>query len=416
MSVTVIFILIISILIFDFILENGLEILNGRYASPTLPQKLEGIYTQEKYSKSLLYQKANRNVSYFRSALLFVITMSFFLAGGFGSLDQMLRTITEQPILLALMYFGILGLALTIISVYFNWYDTFNIEQKFGFNKSTPSIFWQDISKSLLISIILGGGILSLIIWIYGFSPEWFWLIAFGAMTLISIFMSMFYSKLIVPLFNKQTPLPEGELRTAIDDFANRVGFNLKNIYVIDGSKRSSKSNAYFTGFGKQKRIVLYDTLIANHSTEELVAILAHEVGHYKKKHLLKGLFASLLQTFLMFFLLGLFLGSNSIAEAMGAAQPSFHINIIAFGLLYSPVSLIFGLFGNILSRKYEYEADRFAAENANATAMQSALKKLSVDNLSNLQPHQLYVFFHYSHPTTLQRLDRLDELTSKKN
>ena len=410
MSVFTVFTIIVCILIFSFLLENGLEILNGRYAPHTLPKKLEGIYTQKKYIKSLQYQKTNRNFSHISSGFMFVFALGFFLAGGFGWLNQILCQITAQPILLALLYFGIIGFVMTVINLPFSWYHTFVIEQKFGFNKSTQKTFWLDVLKSLIISAILGGGILSLVIWIYSLSPEWFWLAAWGAMAVISVFMNLFYSKLIVPLFNKQTPLPDGELRIAIENFSNRVGFKLENIFVIDSSKRSSKSNAYFTGFGKQKRIVLYDTLIDSHSTDELVAILAHEIGHYKKKHILRNLFISLAQSLLMFFLLGLFLSSNTIAEAMGAEQASFHVNIIAFGLLYSPFSLIFGLLGNILSRKYEYEADCFAAKNTDAKVMQDALKKLSVDNLSNLHPHPLYVFFHYSHPTTLQRLEQLDK------
>lgn len=415
MSAITIVIIIVCILIFDFVLETTLSILNGHYASPSLPEKLKGIYSEEKYAESLRYQKINRKYSYITSGFTFALTLSFFLTGGFGWLDNLLRPLTENPILLALLYFGTIGLVLTIINLPFEWYNTFVIEEKFGFNKTTPKLFWLDNLKSLLLSAILGGGILSLIIWIYTLSPEWFWLIAWGAMAVISVFISMLYSKIIVPLFNKQSPLPEGELRTAIEEFSKRAGFKIKNIFVIDSSKRSSKSNAYFTGFGKQKRIVFYDTLIENHTIDELVAVLAHEVGHYKKKHVLKGLITSLAQNLLMFFLLGLFLKSNVVAQAMGANQASFHINIIAFGLLYSPLSLIFGLFGNISSRKHEYQADRFAAENANPVAMQNALKKLSVDNLSNLQPHPLYVFFHYSHPTTLQRLEKLDEFINQK-
>jgi STE24 endopeptidase len=225
------------------------------------------------------------------------------------------------------------------------------------------------------------------------------------------IFMAMFYSSLIVPLFNKQTPLEDGELRNAIKEFADKVGFKLNNIFVIDGSKRSTKANAYFSGMGAKKRIVLFDTLIKDHSTEELVAVLAHEIGHYKKKHTLKEMILSVVQTGIMLYIISIFIGNPVLSQALGAKQGSFHIGILAFGLLYSPLSLLIGIMMNVISRKYEYQADRFAGENYNPKALQDALKKLSVNNLSNLRPHPLYVFFHYSHPPLLQRLKALDDI-----
>jgi len=220
--------------------------------------------------------------------------------------------------------------------------------------------------------------------------------------------MVLFYSNLIVPLFNKQTPLPEGELKSAIEEFASKVGFKLDNIFVIDGSKRSTKANAYFTGFGSKKRIVLYDTLINDMTTKELVAVLAHEIGHYKKHHVLWSLLLGILQTGVVLFIFSLFVGSRELSAALGVESPSFHIGLIAFGILYSPISMITGLAMNIFSRKNEYQADAFAATNYSAEELSSALKKLSVKNLSNLRPHPAYVFFHYSHPTLLQRLNAL--------
>jgi STE24 endopeptidase len=277
-------------------------------------------------------------------------------------------------------------------------------------NNTTVKTFILDKLKGWLLAIVLGSIFIALFILIYNKTGINFWWIAWLVFSAISIFFSMFYSNLIVPLFNKQTPLEKGELRTAIEVFSNKVGFKLNNIFVIDGSKRSNKANAYFTGLGSKKRIVLYDTLIKDHTTEELVAVLAHEVGHYKKKHTLKGIIISLLETGMMLYILSWFISNPVLSEALGTQQ-SFHIAIIVFGILYSPLSMILGLAMNVLSRKHEYEADKFAGENYNAESLKSALKKLSVNNLSNLKPHPAYVFFHYSHPTLLQRLAALNQL-----
>jgi STE24 endopeptidase len=252
---------------------------------------------------------------------------------------------------------------------------------------------------------LIGGGLLALIIFIYQKTGNMFWVYAWIVVSAFSVFMAMFYSNLIVPLFNKQTPLEEGELRNAISDFSKKVGFKLDNIFVIDGSKRSTKANAYFTGLGAKKRIVLYDTLINDLETEELVAVLAHEIGHNKKKHVVQGLLIGLVQTGIVLFIFGLLINNPLLSKALGVDEPNFHIGMVAFGVLYSPISFFTGIFMNMLSRKNEYQADRFAAENYKPEALASALKKLSINNLSNLTPHKRYVFFHYSHPTLLQRL-----------
>jgi len=266
-----------------------------------------------------------------------------------------------------------------------------------------------DKLKGWLLGAFLGGGILSLIIYLYELASSSFWIYAWLVVSGFSLFMVLFYSNLIVPLFNKQTPLPEGELKTAIENFARKVGYKLDAIYVIDGSKRSTKANAYFTGLGAKKRIVLYDTLINDLTTTELVAVLAHEIGHYKKNHVVWSLLLGILQTGFVLFLFSLFVGSSSLSAALGVEAPSFHIGLIAFGILYSPISTISGLLMNMLSRKNEYQADAFAAEHFDAKELSSALIKLSVTNLSNLRPHPAYVFFHYSHPTLLQRLNALN-------
>ena len=405
-----IFIIIISILVFDYIVERILDYLNSTYWSNKLPEELQEIYDAEKYKKSQDYQKVNQRFSLLTSTLSFVAMMLMLLLGGFAFVDNFVRQYTVNPLVMALLFFGIIGFVSDILSTPFSIYDTFVIEQKFGFNNTTVKTFILDKLKGWLLAIILGSIFIALFILIYNKTGINFWWIAWLVFSAISIFFSMFYSNLIVPLFNKQTPLEEGELRTAIEVFSNKVGFKLNNIFVIDGSKRSNKANAYFTGLGSKKRIVLYDTLIKDHTTEELVAVLAHEVGHYKKKHTLKGIIISLLETGMMLYILSWFISNPVLSEAFGTKQ-SFHIAIIVFGILYSPLSMILGLAMNVLSRKHEYEADKFAGENYNAESLKSALKKLSVNNLSNLKPHPAYVFFHYSHPTLLQRLAALNQL-----
>ncbi len=416
MSTETIFTVIMVILIADYLIDRTLDILNARRWSDKLPKRLVGIYDEDKYRESQKYEKAKYYLGLFVSGLSFVVMLIMFLSGGFGLLDDYLRQYTEHPILLAFLYFAVLGLAADILGTPFELYSTFVVEEKFGFNKTTPKIYILDKLKSWLLSILLGAPILALIIYIYESTGNDFWLLVWGVLTAFMIFMTMFYSNIIVPLFNKQTPLEDGDLRNAIEDFAVKVGFKLQNIYVIDGSKRSTKANAYFTGLGMKKRIVLYDTLIKDHTVEELVAVLAHEIGHYKKKHTLSSVGLSILQSGLMLYILSLFIAKDSqlalsLAEALGATNASFHLGILAFGILYSPISMVLGLLLNVLSRKNEYEADRFAGENYKPEALQLALKKLSVNHLSNLNPHPAYVFFYYSHPSLLQRLAALDKV-----
>ncbi|MBC8314668.1 MAG: M48 family metallopeptidase [Bacteroidales bacterium] len=415
------FYLILAILIVDFLLERVLEYLNTIRWSDALPDELKGIYDEDRYRKSQLYLKEKQHFSWVTDSVTFVAMVAILCLGGFVWLDDLLRRISENPILLALLFFGIIGFISSLVMTPFELYGTFVIEEKFGFNTTTIKTFILDKLKGWLLGVLIGGGILALIIWIYTTTGNYFWLIVWGVITLFMIFMSMFYSNLIVPLFNKQKPLDSGELRDAIESFANKVGFRLKNIYVIDGSKRSTKANAYFTGLGGKKRIVLYDTLIRDHTTEELVGVLAHEIGHYKKKHTLQGIILSILQTGLMLFILSLFIRKDSalsdlLCQALSGfsglhAIPGFYLGILAFGLLYSPLSFILGILESMLSRTNEYAADRFAGINYNPVSLQNALKKLSVNQLSNLRPHPLYVFFHYSHPPLLSRLRALAEI-----
>ena len=336
----------------------------------------------------------------------------FFLFG-FAFVDNIARGFSENSIVIALIFFGILYFANEVLNIPFGIYHTFKIEERFGFNKMTPALFAADTVKGWLLTVLLGGGILALLMLIYNETGAYFWLIAWAVMSGISIFMLMFYSNLIVPLFNKQTPLEEGELRTAIQEFCKKVDFGLDDLYVIDGSKRSTKANAYFTGLGSKKRIVLYDTLMNTLNTEEIVAVLAHEIGHYKHKHTLLMLLISILNTGFMLFLLSLALGTPEtgnvhLAEALGSQYPSFHLGVIVFGILYTPISTLLGVGLNVISRRNEFQADSFAKENGLGEELGEALKKLSVSTLSNLNPHKAYVFFHYSHPTLIQRIRNL--------
>ncbi len=399
---------IIFILVADFGLERFLAYLNIKHSKTELPTILSDIYDSDKYARQQEYFRTNSSFGMITSSFSFLITILMYMLGGFGWLDEMLGSVINNEILQSIAFFGIIYFVNDIISIPFQLYDTFVIEQKFGFNKITPKLFIFDKLKGYAITLIIGGVLLYLIISIYLFSPEYFWLMAWSLITVFGLFMSMFYSELIVPLFNKQTPLPEGELRTEIEKFSVKVNFKLKNIFVIDGSKRSTKANAYFTGFGPKKRIVLYDTLMDKMTTDEIVSVLAHEIGHYKHKHTLKNLLISLPTSLLLFFLLGVFLDSDALAIALGGTTANFHLNVLAFGILYSPISLVLDLFSNQLSRKFEYQADNFASLHGFGNQLISGLKKLSATSLSNLMPHPLYVFFHYSHPTLFQRITNI--------
>lgn len=403
-----IFFIIIGILIADFLFEKFLDYLNTTRWSDKLPAMLTGIYDEEKYRKQQAYERENHRFGMISGTFSFAVTLAMFLFAGFAFVDSLAWGITANAILAALIFFGIIMFASDILQIPFEVYDTFVIEEKYGFNKTTIKTFILDKLKGWLLGAIIGGGLLAVIILIWQKTQNQFWIYAWLVISAFSVFMVLFYSNLIVPLFNKQTPLQDGALREAIQRFSEKVGFQLDNIYVIDGSKRSTKANAYFTGFGSKKRIVLYDTLINEMETDEIVAVLAHEIGHYKKKHVVQGLIISLLQTGVLLFVFSLFVGSPVLSLALGVKEPDFQIGLVAFGILYTPFSFVLDVFMNMLSRRNEYQADAFAALNFNPQSLASALKKLSVNNLSNLTPHPLYVFFHYSHPTLLQRLQNL--------
>ena len=408
MTAQAIFFVILIILIADFTLERILSAFNVKSSRQPIPALLTGIYDEEKYQKQQSYFRVNTKFGLLTSSVSFFILILMVFFGGFGWLDGVVRAWSGSPVIISLVFFGILFLANDIISTPFEVYETFVIEERFGFNKTTHKTFILDKLKGYALTAVLGGGIIALVMWFYQLNPQYFWLIAWACVTAVSLFFSLFYSELIVPLFNKQTPLEAGELRDAIEKFSKKAGFELKNIFVIDGSKRSTKANAYFTGFWKKKRIVLYDTLINDLDTAEIVAVLAHEAGHSKYKHTLRNILINLPYTLLMFFLLGLILRSDVLAQALGGKEASFHLNILAFGILYSPVSMMLGLAMNVLSRKHEYQADGYVKENKMGEQLISALKKISSKSLSNFTPHPAYVFVNYSHPTLLQRVEKL--------
>lgn len=402
------FYIIISFLVIFTAFDKIVDYLNAKNWSDKLPDELKEIYDEEKYKKAQNYDKAKNKLSNISSIFTFVITFLVFIFWWFWFLDNILRQYFSNEIILALVFFAVIFLIQTIISLPFSYYSTFVIEEKFWFNKMTKKLFYLDLLKWILLTFVIGWILWGLIIWIYTLIPNTFWLVAWIILSAFSLFIMMFYSSLIVPLFNKQTPLEDWELRQAINEFSKKAWFKLDNIYVIDGSKRSSKANAYFSGFWPKKRIVLFDTLIKDLETEELVAVLAHEIGHYKKKHTLQMLVFSILQTWFILFLFSFMLKNDEISLALWASQNSFHIWAIAFWILFTPLSLILGILANIFSRKNEFEADNYAKVNYSWEKLVSALKKLSNNNLSNLTPHWFYEFVHYSHPTVLKRIREL--------
>ena len=410
--IQIVFYIIVGIIVFDFLFERFLDYLNTTRWSEKIPEKLKGIYDENEYQRSQAYKKVNHKFGMLTSSFSFILIIAMLFFQGFALVNNWATGISSNTILSALIFFAILGMASDILTTPFSIYDTFVIEERFGFNKTTPKTFILDKVKGWLLSVILGGGLISLIIFIWQKTGNYFWLWAWMVITVISLFMTMFYSNLIVPLFNKQTPLEEGELKSMIQEFSEKAGFKLKNIYVINGSKRSTKANAYFTGIGPKKRIVLYDTLINDLSSREIVAVLAHEIGHYKKKHVWGGLFMGIAETGVMLYVFSLLVASPVLSQALGVQEPVFQIGLIAFGILYSPLSFILSIIMNVVSRRNEYQADAFAAGFGYAEELASGLKKLSIKSLSNLTPHPLYVFFTYSHPTLLQRIDRLQSKT----
>ena len=402
--------LIIGLVIFNYLFSTVLDFINGKNWRTEIPPVMKDFYHEDKYLKAKNYSKEKGKVSLISSTLSTLITLLFLVFDGYGWLDNFISQYYDIPFLKSGVFFLVLFILSDFISIPFSCYNTFVIEEKYGFNKTTVKTFVLDKIKGYLLTLIIGGVLLFGAIYIVSLLENGFWVWLWLSLSVIMLLVNMFYADLIVPIFNKLTPLENGSLREKIESYTNKVGYSLKNIYIIDGSKRSSKANAFFSGLGPRKTIALYDTLVEKHTEEELVAVLAHEVGHYKKKHVITSLFLTIFQLGLMCFLLETCLKVGEISQALGGKEMVFHLGLVAFGILYSPVGTIISILMNINSRKNEFEADHYAKTTYSGVALELALKKLSVDSLSNLYPHPFYTFIHYSHPPLLKRLSALNE------
>ena len=403
--------IILFTIILDFILNGIADYLNLKALRNDLPQPFRGVYDPDSYRKSQQYLKVNTRFGWITATLNVIVILIFWFGKGFPLLDGWVRAFGFGAIVTGLIYMGILILVKGILSLPFNIYGTFVIEERFGFNQTTWSTFLMDLVKGVALAILLGTPLLAAILAFFEYTGTNAWWFCWIAVTLYMLGVQFIAPTWIMPLFNKYTPLEEGELKSAILSYARSINFPIENVYVMDGSRRSSKSNAFFTGFGKHRRIVLFDTLIKKHTTGELLAVLAHEMGHYKKKHILQSMILGILQTGIMLYMLSLFISYQSLFDAFYVPQKSVYAGLIFFGMLYSPLGFIFGIFMQMLSRKNEYAADRFSVDTTHdPKAMADALKKLSVHNLSNLLPHPLYVFLNYSHPPVLQRIQAIQE------
>lgn len=402
-------VLILAALVGEYVLRTITRYLNVKSLCPDLPSEFHGFYDAEKYRQSQKYTRAHASFAYFSSTFELIVMLAFILLGGFNVVDQIVRGFALPPILTGLAFFGILFLLQDLLSTPLTLYETFVIEERFGFNRMTFRTFLADKLKSYLLLLILGSALIGGILYFFDAMGQYAWLYAWGLVSLFILIAPRLFNTFIAPLFNKFSPLPEGELRAAIETYAERLRFPLSDISVMDGSRRSTHSNAYFSGLGKRKRIALYDTLIEQHTVPELVAVLAHEIAHYTQKHVLKGTVMSILHTGVLFLLLSLFLQTPLLFQAFGMDQLSTYAGIVFFAILYTPVELVLSVAMNVLSRKHEYEADAVAAKHLGTTEpLITGLKKLSVANLGNLTPHSLTVWLNYSHPPILQRIARL--------
>ncbi|MCB0349068.1 MAG: M48 family metallopeptidase [Bdellovibrionales bacterium] len=407
---------VIAIILFSYILDVVVETLNLKRITTQIPSEFVGLYDQEKYIKSQEYLRTNTRFGLVQSTVSTLLLLAFIFLDGFIYLDNWVRLQTNTPILQGLLFIGAFVFASMLIALPFSYYHTFVIEEKFGFNKQSKLTFVKDQILGLVLGAILGGGLLSLILWFFESSGQVAWLYCWVAVVLFQIFVTFIAPVVIMPLFNKFVPLPDGELKSAINDYAKNQNFELQGIFSMDGSKRSSKANAFFTGFGKLRRVVLFDTLISKHSIKELVAVLAHEIGHFKMKHIHRHLIVSICSSGVMFYLMGLFMKNEMVFSAFHMENVSVYASLIFFSLVYSPVSDLTSLISLHMSRKYEFEADAYAVKTyGHPEALADAPKKLSVDSLSNLNPHPLKVFFEYTHPPVIERVKKLQSLSIQR-
>lgn len=400
--------ILITIIVLNFLKDSILDYLNSTFFNKEIPVILSDIYDEKKYLKSQEYKKIQYRFSRIFNIYSFLILMLFFYLDGFLIVDNFSRSLFESELVISLSFFAIIYFGNDILRIPFSLYNTFIIEEKFGFNKTSIKTFINDKLKSWLLTILFGGGIISFIIFQFESIGQKFWIVAWIFISVLTVLINGLYTQVIVPLFNKQTKLEDGELKSEIEKYSKKVGFNLSNIFVIDGSKRSTKANAYFSGFGKQKRVTLFDTLINKLNKEQIVTVIAHEIGHYKKNHIIFNLLFSIIQTGIMLYILSLLIYMPIFSEALNIENHSFHIALVTFSILYTPISEISSIIFNLFSRKFEYEADEYADKSFDGKYLIQALKVLTKDSLSNLTPHPKYVWWHYSHPTLLERINQL--------
>jgi len=401
--------LILIILVSNFILEQVLSYLNTKALEDTVPSEFQDVIDADNYRKSQEYVRATSQFGLIESTVTTLVLLVFLLAGGFNSVDLFIRSFQQGAIVSGVLYIAVLLLLSSILALPFTVYSTFVIEERFGFNNTTIKTFCSDIIKALLLSILIGVPILYLILWFFETTGNFAWIYCWAGLILVSVVLQFLAPVLIMPLFNKFIPLEDGTLKDKVLAFARNASFGVQGIYTMDGSKRSTKLNAFFAGFGKFRKIVFYDTLLEKLDDDEIVAVLAHEMGHYKHHHLFKMMAISICHTGLLFFLLSLFIGNENLFAAFQMEHVSIYGALIFFSFIFSPFNLLLGIAVNILSRRHEYQADHYAVvSTSRGAALVSGLKKLSVANLSNLTPHPAMVFFHYSHPPVLARIQAL--------
>lgn len=402
------FTVILAAVIFLWLLDVVAGWLNVKHFSPQLPAEFTGTYEPEKYATSQLYNREGERFELISSSVQLVAFLAFWLGGGFRWLDALVTGwLPDSPVQQGLAGISLLYAGAQLISLPFSWYDTFVIEEKYGFNKMTKGTFVMDQIKSLALGAGIGLPILALVIWMFGrFTDAWFWV--WVTVTVIMLALQFVAPRWLMPIFNKFSPFPEGELKQKILALGEKCGFPVSELFIIDGSKRSTKANAFFAGFGRNKRIALFDTLIEKHPEPELLAVLAHEIGHFRRGHIIQRMIAGVLQMAVIFFLMGLFLKNGQLSAAFGVSEPKIWLSLVFFTFLFEPIQSLIGLIMNRWSRKHEFEADAFAAEHAGSGPMISGLKRLASDTLSNLTPHPLTVVLNYSHPPMLERIAAL--------
>lgn len=405
----------LAALVGSWLVEFVAGILQLRRRPQGLPPEFRDVFDEPTYRRSLEYGRARTRFALIPATVDLIATLAFWWLGGFAWLDERVRSLEMGTLATGIVYIGLLLFAQGALMLPFRAWSVFRIEERFGFNKTTPRTFMLDTLKGVLLAVVIGAPLLALVLWFLEVTGEQAWLWCWLATSAFALLVQFIAPAWILPLFHRYEPLPEGPLREAILAYARKVGFPVRDVYVIDGSRRSTKGNAFFTGIGKNRRIALYDTLVERHSTDELVAVLAHEIGHFRLRHIRKRLVISVLHTGLLFFLLGQFLSHPEVYEAFGVTQPSAHVGLVLFGLFLGPIELLAQVVLNRVSRRHEYEADAFAAETTGAPRLLAhALTGLSRDNLTDLTPHPFEVALHHSHPPVLQRIRALERLAER--